>query len=79
MLTNYPNLNAGNLVGNFGGKLSGHGEQLALAMPDTIVITNSLGLVETNTILITVNEVTYGTGGRWGTRIEVTTSSTRPS
>ena len=66
MLTNYPNLNAGNLVGNFGGKLSHHGERLALAMPDTIVVTNSSGVMQTNNILITVNEVTYGTGGRWG-------------
>lgn len=66
MLTNYPNLNAGNLVGNFSGKLSGHGERLALAMPDMIVSTNSSGVTQTNAILITVNEVTYGTGGRWG-------------
>ena len=66
MLTNYPNLNAGNLAGNFTGKLSHHGERLVLAMPDTIVATNAIGVVQTNNILITVNEVTYGTGGRWG-------------
>jgi hypothetical protein len=66
MLTNYPNLNPNNLVGNFGGKLSRRGERLALAMPDTIVMTNSLGVTQTNRILITVNEVTYATGGRWG-------------
>jgi hypothetical protein len=65
MLTNYPNLNAGNLVGNFSGKLSHHGERLALAMPDTTVTTNQSGLPQTNTIYITMDEVTWGTGGRW--------------
>jgi hypothetical protein len=66
LLTNYPNLNSGNLVGNFGGALSHKGERLALAKPDTIVSTNSLGVIETNEIAIVVNEVTYGSGGRWG-------------
>ncbi len=66
MLTNYPNLNAGNLVGDFGGSLSGKGERLALAMPDPVVTANSEGIVTTNVIYPVVNEVTYGTGGRWG-------------
>ncbi len=66
MLTNYANLNAGNLVGNFSGKLSHRGERLALAMPDTVVGTNKSGVLQTNNILITLNEVTYGIGGRWG-------------
>src|SRR5207245_731255 len=50
MLANYPNLNAENLVGNFSGKLSAHGERVALAMPDTVVVTNSSGVVQTNKI-----------------------------
>src|SRR5262249_28111747 len=66
MMTNYSNLNSGNLVGNFGGTLAHNGERIALAKPDTLVTTNSLGMVKTNTILIVVDEVTYGTGGRWG-------------
>src|SRR5262249_16299616 len=45
---------------------SGRGERLALAMPDILVVTNNLGVVETNAIAIVVNEVAYGTGGRWG-------------
>ncbi len=65
LLTNYPNLNAGNLVGNFSGKLSHHGERLALAMSDTTVATNQSGLPQTNTIYISMDEVTWGTGGRW--------------
>ncbi len=66
MLANYTNLNAGNLVGNFGGKLAHGGERLALAKPDLLVSTNSSGEVSTKTIYPVENEVTYGTGGRWG-------------
>jgi Lamin Tail Domain/CotH kinase protein len=66
LLTNYPQLNLNNTVGNFSGKLSGSGERLALAMPDTIVSTNAGGMLITNHVDIVVDEVTYGTGGRWG-------------
>jgi len=66
LLTNYSTLTTNNTVGDFEGKLSGSGERLALTMPDTIIVTNSTGVVETNAIHITVDEVTYGTGGRWG-------------
>ena len=62
MLANYTNLNAGNLVGNFGGKLSHHGERLALALPDMLVSGNT-----TNTIYPVENELSYANGGRWGT------------
>lgn len=63
--TNYPNLTAGNTLGDFSGKLSGRGERLGLTMPDTVVSTNDIGVVVTNLIHIAVDEVTYGTGGRW--------------
>src|SRR5258708_2874283 len=43
MLTNYGNLNAGNLVGDFGGSLAARGERLALARPDLVVATNNQG------------------------------------
>jgi regulation of enolase protein 1 (concanavalin A-like superfamily) len=66
LLTNYPNLNASNLLGDFGGSLSGSGERLTLSMPDEVVSTNSQGVLRTNVIWIKVNEVTWGTGGRWG-------------
>jgi hypothetical protein len=66
MLASYPNLNSGNLVGNFSGALSHKGERLTLAKPDTIVGTNVLGVVQTNDVAIVVNEVAYGNGGRWG-------------
>lgn len=58
LFAKYPNLNATNTVGNFSGKLSHNGERLALTMPDYIHVTNL--------IAVAVNEVTYGTGGRWG-------------
>ncbi len=64
--TNYSNLNLLNCVGDFAGRLSHNGEHLALTMPDTVVQTNKSGVAETNLIHIAVNELTYGTGGRWG-------------
>ncbi len=66
LLANYPQLNSANTLGNFGGRLSGSGERLALAMPDTITGTNAAGLLVTNHVDIVVDEATYGTGGRWG-------------
>jgi len=65
MAGNYANLNAGNLVGNFSGKLSGNGERVALAMPDTVISVGKTGQLATNTFYVTLDEVTYGTGGRW--------------
>jgi len=67
LLSHYPNLNSNNTVGNFSGSLSSKGERLALSMPDDIVSTNSSGNLKTNVIYIVVDEVTYNTGGRWGT------------
>ncbi|HZR17245.1 MAG TPA: lamin tail domain-containing protein, partial [Verrucomicrobiae bacterium] len=64
--TNYSDLTIANCVGDFSGKLSHNGEHLALTMPDTVVQTNKLGAVQTNLIHIVVNDLTYGTGGRWG-------------
>ena len=66
LLTNYAQLNAANTAGNFGGKLSHSGDRLTLTMPDTTLSTNGSGHVTTNYLDIVVDEVTYGTGGRWG-------------
>ncbi len=65
LLANYTNLTSANTFGPFTGTLAGRGERLALSMPDTIVSTNSSGVVKTNTIYIVVDELTYGTGGKW--------------
>jgi hypothetical protein len=64
--TNYSNLNPINCLGDFAGRLSHNGERVALQMLDTLTQTNNLGVVTTNLIHISVNEITYGTGGRWG-------------
>ena len=61
MMTNYPNLNAANLVGNFQGTLSWRGERIVLTKPEQFITAASTGTIHT-----VVNEVTYGTGGRWG-------------
>ncbi len=58
LFANYTNLNANNTYGNYSGKLSHDGERVALAMPQS--------LYGTNTIYVVEDEVTYGTGGRWG-------------
>ncbi len=58
LFAKYTNLNAGNVMGNYGGKLSHNGERVALAMPQT--------LSGSNTIYVVEDEVTYGVGGRWG-------------
>ncbi len=57
LISHYPNLNSGNCLGGFSGKLSHNGEHIALTMPVIHNLTN---------INITVNDLTYGTGGRWG-------------
>ncbi|HEU0038011.1 MAG TPA: lamin tail domain-containing protein, partial [Verrucomicrobiae bacterium] len=64
-LTNYPSVNPAIVLGNFSGKMSGQGERLTLTKPDTVTSTNANGVVTTNLIRIAVDEVTYGTGGRW--------------
>jgi hypothetical protein len=58
LFAKYPNLNGGNTVGNYTGKLSHKGEQVTLSQPQTL---------NTNTtIYVAEDQVTYGTGGRWG-------------
>jgi len=58
LFAKYPNLNSGNTVGNYTGKLSHDGELVQLSLPQTFYVTN--------TIYVEEDEVTYGTGGRWG-------------
>jgi hypothetical protein len=66
LLANYPAVDPALVFGDFAGTLANNGERLALAKPDWIVTTNEFGLRETNRIYIDVDEVVYGTGGRWG-------------
>ncbi len=63
----YENLGSSNLFGDYNGSLANGGERLALAAPDFALVTNGFGQVFTNVEFhFIVNEVTYGTGGRWG-------------
>ena len=61
MLSNYPALTIAKVVGNFSDTLSGRGEKVSLAKPELVVSGSS-----TTTAYVVVNEVNYGTGGRWG-------------
>jgi hypothetical protein len=58
LFSKYTNLNTGNTFGNYSRSLAHSGEHLALSMPQS--------LYGTNTALVVEDEVTYGTGGRWG-------------
>ncbi len=60
------NLGPANLVGDFSGTLSRHGERIALARLETTFTTNSLNEVSTNRYHLIEDEVTYGSGGHWG-------------
>ncbi len=66
LLSVYTNLAVGTVSGDFEGGLANGGEHLALARPETWITTNSAGRLETNRIFVTVNEVSYRDGGRWG-------------
>jgi hypothetical protein len=66
LFAKYSNLNSANTVGNYSGKLSHNGEYLALTLPAEHKTTDTSGNTVTNIINIVVNDLTYGTGGRWG-------------
>ena len=65
LFAKYPNLNTANTVGNFGGKISHKGERLALAMPQSLTVSTTNGVL-TNTIYVVEDELTFAAGGRWG-------------
>jgi hypothetical protein len=66
LFSRYAQLDPGNTVGNFTGKLPHKGGRLALARPEDRVATNGVGFASTNRILVVEDEVTYDVGGRWG-------------
>ncbi|MCX8157071.1 MAG: lamin tail domain-containing protein, partial [Verrucomicrobiae bacterium] len=66
LIAKYPQLNTGNTYGNYDGSLADGGERIALAMPEYRYSTNQQGVVTTNIMYATVEEVTYRDGGRWG-------------
>ena len=64
--THYTNLSSTNLVGDFGGNLSGSGERLALAMPVPLYTTNADQSIQITYADAVIEEVRYANGGRWG-------------
>jgi regulation of enolase protein 1 (concanavalin A-like superfamily) len=66
ILSKYTNLTSANTFGGYSGKLSHNGDRVALAMPQPLTATDTNGMLTTNTIYVVADEVTYGTGGRWG-------------
>ena len=66
LATNYPNYDPARWFGDFTGSLSGSGERLTLTKPVYSVQTPRAGVSVTNVLHVVVDEVTYGTGGRWG-------------
>lgn len=64
--TNYPQLTLLNTLGNYNGTLANGGERIELTKPDEVAGTNAAGVLVTNKIHIPVDEVSFGTGGRWG-------------
>lgn len=65
LLAHHPELSASKVVGNYDGQIANGGERIALGMPDFNLRTNG-SVITTNVFYITVNEVSYGDGGRWG-------------
>jgi len=59
-------LTASNTLGDYSGSLADGGERLTLQKPDTVLETNTLGVVKTNLIWISVGDLEYFDGGRWG-------------
>ena len=67
LLASYPQLNPGNTLGNYSGTLGDSGERLVLTRPEQQVTTNAVTqVVSTNSFFVTLDEVRYGQGGRWG-------------
>jgi hypothetical protein len=64
LLAKYPNLNQANTIGNYSGKLSHNGDRVVLAKPSLFTPVGKA--MQPATVYVTQDEVTYGTGGRWG-------------
>lgn len=62
----HTNLDPARILGDYSGRLGNGGDVVRLQMPDDLVSTNEFGVVVTNLIHITVDEVAYRDGGRWG-------------
>jgi hypothetical protein len=66
LLAKYSHLNSSNVIGDYTRTLSNQGEALRLLRPDLEGMPPADPAVVTNLPYILVDEVRYGTGGRWG-------------
>ncbi|HEY5473649.1 MAG TPA: lamin tail domain-containing protein, partial [Candidatus Limnocylindrales bacterium] len=66
LLAAHPGLSAAAVLGGYSGKLGNRGDVVRLDQPHDLLTTNEFAQLVTNKIHIVVDEVTYGTGGRWG-------------
>lgn len=62
----HPSVNPALVLGEYSGGLGNGGDVVRLTKPDELVSTNLQGQFVTNLIHIAMDEVAYGTGGRWG-------------
>lgn len=60
----HTNLTAANSVGNFNGNLANDGERIALERPELLIVSEN-NRTTTNVLFVVVDELEYGTGGRW--------------
>jgi len=61
LLAKHTTLSAGSVTGDFEGRLSGQGERIALSRPAL-----DASRADPDAARVTVTEVTYSSGGRWG-------------
>ena len=65
LISNYPQLNATNTVGDYGGTLANGGERLVLSRPEWLRATNASQIATSNRVSVAVADVAWQTGGRW--------------
>ncbi|HEX7617119.1 MAG TPA: CotH kinase family protein, partial [Verrucomicrobiae bacterium] len=66
LLATHPGLSPSVVLGNYSGKLGNSGDLITLDKPHGMKTTNDFGQLATNNIHIVMDQVQYGTGGRWG-------------
>ena len=66
LIARYSQLDSSNTFGNYGGTLGNGGDTVRLSIPEDLISTNQSGVVETNIFYISIDDVTYLDGGRWG-------------
>lgn len=66
LLATHPGLSPAVTLGDYSGRLANEGDTITLDKPDLLISTNATGQLVTNRLRVTVDQVTYGTGGRWG-------------